>query len=78
MSIRVTCLWCGVKNDITKARMNNLAIYCRHCGHRADKAQTRCDCRQCIHPVEEPTDTSREPQQGELFKVNSDDDSVSP
>ena len=70
MSIRVTCLWCGTKNDITKARMNNLAIYCRQCGHRADKAKVRCDCRQCLHPAEE--EKPHEPQQGELFEMNSE------
>ena len=65
MSIRVACLWCGVRNDITKARMNNLAIYCRHCGHRADKGRARCDCKQCTGELAE---TPTEPQQADLFE----------
>ena len=66
MSIRVACLWCGTRNDVTKARMNNLAIYCRHCGHHADKTQRRCDCHQCLNASEGFAENLA--QQGELFE----------
>lgn len=65
MSIRVACSWCSTRNDVTKARMNNLAIYCRHCGHHADLSQRRCDCHQCFNSAEAMSKT--EPQQGKLF-----------
>jgi hypothetical protein len=70
MSIRVACLWCGIKNDLTKARMNNLPIYCQSCGHRADKAPVRCDCKQCTGELAE---ASHPPEQANLFEDTRDD-----
>ncbi len=68
MSIRVACSWCGTRNDVTKARMNNLAIYCRHCGHHADLSQRRCDCHQCLNAATGVEEKLAEPQQGILFE----------
>jgi hypothetical protein len=68
MSIVAACLWCGTKNEIGRARMHNLAIYCRHCGHRADKAKARCDCRQCLG-LPAPTQPEDAAQQASLFDI---------
>ncbi len=72
MTIRVACLWCGTRNDVTKARMNNLAIYCRHCGHHADKTQRRCDCHQCLNAEAGLAENLSVPQQGSLFEEEYD------
>jgi hypothetical protein len=38
-----SCSWCNEVNELIPGE----AIYCSHCGHRADVPRVQCDCVEC-------------------------------
>lgn len=45
-----TCGWCNTENEI---HLDDVPVYCKKCGHRADVSRLACDCQRCMAKLDD-------------------------